>query len=135
MFCASVSMIGSAVSEPPPRAVVQMGCAFKQARMQVEDVARKRFASGRTSQQQGQLAIGARMMGEVVVDDQHVATRFHEMLGDAGRGIRRDVGQTRRLVALGHHHDRVFHALRWHAGWPPPWPPPRRAGRSRSRRR
>jgi hypothetical protein len=39
----------------------------------------------------------------------HVATRFHEMLRDAGRGVRRDVGETWRVVALGHDHGCVVH--------------------------
>ena len=37
---ACVSMIGSAVSEPPPSCVVQLRRALQQARVQVEDVAR-----------------------------------------------------------------------------------------------
>ena len=109
MFCASVSMIGRAVSEPPPRSSLQMGGAFEHPRVDVEDVAGEGFASGRSAKQQRQLAIGAGVMGEIVVDDQHVATRFHEVFGDAGRGVRRDVGETRRVVALGHDHDGVLH--------------------------
>jgi hypothetical protein len=69
----------------------------------------KGFASGRAAEQQGKFAIGAGVLGEVVVDDQHVATRFHEMLRDAGRGVRRDVGEAGRVVALGHDHDGVIH--------------------------
>ena len=41
------------------------------------------------------------MLRQVVVDDQHVAAGFHEVLGDGGRGVRRDVRQARRVVALG----------------------------------
>ena len=51
----------------------QVRCAFQQPRVDVEDVAGKRFATGRATQQQRQLAIGARMMREVVVNNQHVA--------------------------------------------------------------
>jgi hypothetical protein len=47
------------------------------------------------------------VLREVVVNDQHVATRFHEMLRDAGRGVRSDVGKAWRVVALGHHDDGV----------------------------
>ena len=75
--------------------------------MDVEDVARKGLAPGRAPQQQGKLAIGAGVMGEIVVDDQHVAARFHEMLGDAGRGVGGDVGETGRVVAFGDDDDRV----------------------------
>ncbi len=48
-------------------------------------------------------------MREVVVNDQHVAALLHEMLRDAGRGVRRDVGEARRIVAFGHDHDGVIH--------------------------
>ena len=64
---------------------------------------------GRTAQQEGEFAVGARVLGEVVVNDKHVAARLHERLGDAGRGVRSDVGQTRRVVALGHDDDGVIH--------------------------
>ena len=89
--------------------LAQVGGAFEQARMDVEDVAGKGFASGRTAEQQRKLAIGARVLGEVVVDDQHVASRFHEMLRDAGRGVGSDVGEAGRVVALGHDDDGVIH--------------------------
>ena len=69
----------------------------------------KRLAARRAAQQQRELAIGARVLREIVVDDQHVAAGFHEVLGDAGRGVRRDVRQARRVVALGHDDDRVVH--------------------------
>ena len=101
-------MMGRAVSEPPPRSFAQMRRAFQQARVNVEDVAGEGFATGRPAQQEGKLAIGAGVMREVVVNDQHVAARFHEMLRDAGRGVRSDVGETRRVVALGHDHDGVI---------------------------
>ena len=109
MSCASVSMMGSAVSEPPPQLLAQVRRPFEQARVDVENVAGKRFATGRAAQQEGELAIGARVVREVVVDDQHIATRFHEMLRDAGRGIRSDVGKAGRVIALGHDHDGVIH--------------------------
>ena len=100
-------MMGSAVSEPPPSVLAEVGRAFEHARMDVEDVAGKGLAPGRTPQQQGKLAIGAGVMGEIVVDDQHVAARFHEMLGDAGRRVGRDVGEPGRVVAFGDDDDGV----------------------------
>ena len=39
-------------------------------------------------------------MCEVVVDDQHISTRFHERFRNAGRGVRSDIGKTRRVVAF-----------------------------------
>ena len=109
MSCASVSMMGRAVSEPPPQLRAQVRGALEQARVDVEDVAGEGFAAGRPAQQQRELAIGARVLREVVVDDQHVAARLHEVLGDAGRGIGSDVGEARRVVALGHDDDGVLH--------------------------
>src|ERR1035437_1323985 len=48
-------------------------------------------------------------MGEVVVDDQYISARFHKKLRDAGRGIRSDVCETWRIVALRHDDDGVIH--------------------------
>ena len=48
-------------------------------------------------------------MSEVVVDDQHVSARFHERFRDAGRGVRSDVGETRRVVAFSHDDNGVIH--------------------------
>src|ERR1035437_4847756 len=86
--------------------------AFEQARVDVEDVAGKGFASGWPAEQEGKLPIGAGMLREIVIDDQHIPTRFHEVLGNARRGVRSDVGEPWRLVALGHdHHGVIHHAL------------------------
>lgn len=49
-----------------------------------------------------------RAWSQVVIHDRHVATRFRKMLRDAGRGVGRDVAETRRVVVLGHRHDAVF---------------------------
>src|SRR5665811_145192 len=76
--------------------------------MNIENVAGEGFATGWPAEQERKLAIGAGMLREVVIDDQHVATRFHKMLRDAGRSVRSDVGETWRIVALGHDHDRVI---------------------------
>ena len=114
--------------------LAEMGRALEHARMDVEDVAGKGLAPGRTAQQQGKLAIGAGVMGEIVVDDQHVAARFHEMLGDAGRGVGRDVGEPGRVVAFGRRRRPCSPSRPCRAGWRWPWPPRTRAGRWRNRR-
>ena len=108
MSCASVSMIGSAVSEPPPRSSRRCVARSSSREWMIEDVAGKGLAPGRPAQQQRQLAVGAGVLREIVVDDQHVAAGLHEVLGDAGGGVRRDVGQPGRLVALGDHHHGVL---------------------------
>ena len=48
-------------------------------------------------------------MREVVVNNQHIAARFHEIFRDAGRGVRSDVSEAGRVVAFGHDHDGVIH--------------------------
>ena len=71
--------------------------------MQVEDVARIGLASGRTMQRQRHLTVGHSLLGQVVVDDEHVAAGVglagglavlavvHKELADSGTGHRRDV--------------------------------------------
>ena len=76
--------------------------------MDEEDVARESLAARRAAEKKRDLAVGLGVLREVVVDDEHVATRFHEMLGDARRGVRRDVGESWRFVALRDDHDRVL---------------------------
>src|SRR5664279_4761624 len=77
--------------------------------MNVENIAREGLATGRTAQEEGQLAISSGVLCEVVINDQYVAARFHEMFRDAGRSIRSNVGETRWLVAFGHHDNGVIH--------------------------
>ena len=67
---ALVSMIGSAVSEPPPSVVAELGGALEQAAVQVEDVAGVRLAARRAAQQQRQLAVRLGLLRQVVVDDE-----------------------------------------------------------------
>ncbi len=87
----------------------QMRRTLEEARVNIKDVAGESFAARRTPQQQRQLAISARMMREVVINDQHVAPLPHEMLSDAGRGVRCDESEARRVVALGYDEDSVIH--------------------------
>src|SRR3989304_3398272 len=92
-----VSMIGSAVSEPPPswsfsfaarsgargagrprggpaaELVVQLRRPLEEPRVQVEHVARVRLATGRAAEQQRELPVGGGVLGEVVVDAERVA--------------------------------------------------------------
>ena len=80
-----------------------LDCTREQTRVQVEDVARIGLASGRTMQRQRHLTVGHGLLGQVVVDDEHVAagvglagglavlTVVHEELADSGTGHRRDV--------------------------------------------
>ena len=87
----------------------QVRGALEQARVDVEDVPGEGLPTGGAPKQEGELTIRARVLGEIVVDDQHIASRFHEMLRDAGRGVRSDIGEARRVVALRHDDDGVVH--------------------------
>ena len=89
--------------------LAQVSGPLQQPRVDIEDVAREGLAAGRPAQQQRQFAVGARMLGEVVIDDQHIAALLHEVLRDAGRGIGRDIGKASRVVAFGHHDHGVLH--------------------------
>ena len=59
--------------------------------MQVEDVARVGLASRRPAQKQRQGAIGDRVLGQVVVDDEDVLALVHEVLGHGAGGVGRQV--------------------------------------------
>ena len=82
---------------------------FEQPRVDIEDVARKRFTPGRPAEQEREFAVGAGVLGEVVINDQYIAARLHERLRDAGCGVRSDVSETGRIVAFGHDNDGVIH--------------------------
>jgi hypothetical protein len=84
-----VSMIGSAVSEPPP-ARRHLGRALEEARVQVEDVAGIGLAAGRAAQQERELAVGDGMLGEVVVDEERVLAVVAEVLAHRAAGVGRD---------------------------------------------
>ena len=82
-------MIGSAVSEPEPLLLVQLGGALEQARVEVEHVARIGFAARRAAQQQRHLAVGDGLLGQVVVDDHGVHAVVAEILAHGAAGIGR----------------------------------------------
>src|ERR1700678_1535112 len=68
--------------------------------MNIEDVAGERFTSGRTAQQKRKLAIGAGMVCEVIVDNEHIAAQFHKVFCDACSGVGCDVDKAGSIVAL-----------------------------------
>ena len=77
--------------------------------MEIEDVTRVRLAPRRPSQNQRQLAVRLRLLGEIVVHDQRVLALPHEVLGQRGRGVRSDVLHRRGVGRVGGHDDRVLH--------------------------
>ena len=79
-------------------ALGQLGRAFEQARVGIEDVAGIRLAAGRAPHQQRQLAVGGGLLGQVVVDAQGVAALLvHEVLGHGAAGVGGDVLQRGRV--------------------------------------
>ena len=112
-----VSMIGSAVSEPPPEllprarvgdVVGELHRALQQARVQVEDVARVGLAARRTAQQQRHLPVGVGVLGEVVVHAQRVAAVVEEVLAHRAARVGRHELDRRGLIRGGGDDDRVF---------------------------
>ena len=95
----------------------ELAGALEQARMQVEDVAGIRLASGRTAQRERHLAIGDGLLGEVVVDHEDMPAWMlgiggvslgvvvHEELADGGAGHRGDVLHGGGIRGSGRHDD------------------------------
>ena len=75
--------------------------------MDIEDVAWERFAARRAAHQQGQLAVGVGVLGQVIINDQRVAALIAEVLRDRGAGIGREVLHAGRVGGLGDHDDRA----------------------------
>ena len=65
--------------------------------MQIEYVARVCFTSGRTVQQQRKGAVSHRMLGQVVINNEHVLALVHEIFADRAARVRRDILQRRGL--------------------------------------
>ena len=78
-----------------PKFVVQLGAAFEQARVQVEDVAGERLAARRAAQQQRDGAVGLGVLGQVVEHDQHVLAFIHPVLGNGRTGVWRKPFESR----------------------------------------
>ena len=71
--------------------VGQLGAAFQQPAVQVEDVTRVRLPARRPAQQQRHRTVGLGLLGQVVEDDQHVFALVHPVLADGRAGVGSDV--------------------------------------------
>src|SRR5580658_831878 len=71
--------------------VIQLGGAFQQARVEIEHVARERFAAWRAAKQQGNFAIGLRVFGKIVVKRDGVALGVAKIFAHGARGVGGDV--------------------------------------------
>ena len=108
MSPALVSMIGSAVSDPPPSCVGELRRALEQAAVEVEDVAGVGLAARRATQQQRELAVRLGLLGEVVVDDERVLAVLHPVLAHRATRVGREVLERRRLGGGRRDDDRVL---------------------------
>jgi len=77
--------------------------------VQVEYVARIRFTSRRSSQQQGHCSVCYRVLGQVIVDDQRVSAVVSEVLTHSASRVRRKVLERRRIRCGRADDDRVVH--------------------------
>ena len=111
MSPALVSMIGSAVSDPPPSASESLAARSSSRRVQVEDVAGVGLAARRAAQQQRDRAVGLGLLGEVVVDDEGVLAVLHPVLAHGAAGVGGEVLERGRVAGRGHHHHRVLERL------------------------
>src|SRR5215213_3608148 len=80
-----------------PELVPQLRGTLQQPRVQVEHVARIRLPPRRAPQQQRDLPIRLRVLGQIVVDAERVASSVAEVLAHGARGIGADVEQGSRL--------------------------------------
>ncbi len=89
--------------------VREAGGALQQPGVQVEDIAGVGLAAGRAAHQQGDLTIRLGMLGKVVVDDQGVAARLHELFAHGGPGEGGDELEGGRVGGGCGDHDGVVH--------------------------
>ena len=83
--------------------------ALQQTAVEVEDVAGEGFAARRTAQEQGHLAVGLGVLGQVVIDDEGVAAAVHPVFGHGAAGVGREVLQRGGLGGVGQDDGGVFH--------------------------
>ena len=78
--------------------------------MEIEHVARERFAARRTTEHERQLTIRRGLLRQIVVHAQRrLAFVVHEVLGHRAAGVGRDVLHRRRIGRRGDDDDRVVH--------------------------
>ena len=87
----------------------QLRRPLQQPGVEVEDVAGVGLAARRTPQQQGDLAVGGGLLGQIVVDHQRVLAVVEEVLAHRAAGVGGDELERRRLGGRGGDDDRVLH--------------------------
>src|SRR5690606_19985977 len=89
--------------------------------VEIEHVARVSFAARRTAQQQGDLAIGHSLLGQVVIDDQGVFTAITEVFAHGATRVGCEELQSSGFGSRSSDHDgvgqrAVFFQLAYHVG-------------------
>ena len=87
----------------------ELGGALQQTAVEVEDVAGEGLAARRAAQEQGHLAIGLGVLGQVVINDEGVAAAVHPILGHRAPGVRRQILERRGLGGVGQDDGGVGH--------------------------
>src|SRR5215211_2324859 len=77
--------------------------------MQIEHIAGIRFTSGRTAKKQRNLAVCPRMFGKIIINDQGIASSFHEFFTNGSSRIGSDILQRRRLICSSNDDNCVVH--------------------------
>ena len=80
--------------------------------MQIENVARIGLASRRTANQQGQRTVSDGVLGQIVVDNQHVFALLHEIFAHRAACVWRDILHRRKLGRGCADDNGVFHRAR-----------------------
>ena len=88
---------------------VDSSSTLQQTGVQIEDISRIGFATRRTTQQQGDLAVRPGLFGQVVVYDQRVFATVTEVLTHRAARVRCDVLHRGRLGGGRGNHNRVVH--------------------------
>ena len=87
----------------------QAGGALQQAGVEGENIAGVGLAPRGAAQQQAEGPVGDGVLGQVVVDDEHILATVHEVFAHGGSGVGGDVLHRGGLARAGAHHDGVVH--------------------------
>ncbi len=89
--------------------VVELGGTLEQPAVQVEDVSGVGLASRRPAKYEGELPVGLRLFGQIIVHAERVTTfMIHEVLGHGATAVRCDVLKRRAVAGVRRHDDRML---------------------------
>ena len=84
---------------------------FQQTAVQIENIPRISLPAGRPAQQQGHLPISPGVLGQVIIDHQHIPPLRHKLLSHRAAGIGGDELQRRGIGGPGIDHDGMGHRI------------------------